>query len=218
MILENQGIETQNENWQKIEKRLEVFREKIHKMRNFGQFQYTRQVNFNFATLSSLLWPIYSNAKAYRAALFAFKMNIMNGIPSLPSKYVLKSRLPESSEHNLKVVEDSQEKPDNRLTLVIPKQELLAYYKSRLLLDVLTLDDGLLMTTVIPIASRQSAFTVYKAIVVSLPQMDEDMGIKWNVEADYLAVSKNLMETSWVQEINLTNVMVQASTEFVVKL
>ena len=50
----------------------------------------------------------------------------------------------------------------------------------------------------IPVASRQTAFTVYKAIVVPLPQMNEDMAIKWNVEAEYLAVSENLRETSLV--------------------
>ena len=47
----------------------------------------------------------------------------------------------------------------------------------------------------IPFASRQAAFAAYKAIVVPLPQMDEDMAIKWDVEAECLAVSENLMET-----------------------
>ena len=104
----------------------------------------------------------------------------------------------DSLEQILKVVDDSQEKSDSRLILAIPKQELLAYYESRLLLDVLTLNQGLLMTMAIPFASRQTAFTVYKAIVVPLPQMDEDIAIKWDVEAENLAVSENMMETSLV--------------------
>ena len=54
------------------------------------------------------------------------------------------------------------------------------------------------MTMAIPFASRQTAFTVYKAIAAPLPQMDEDMAVKWDVEAEYLAVSENLMETSLV--------------------
>ena len=54
------------------------------------------------------------------------------------------SLLPKDSlEQILKVVDDSQEKSDHRLTLAIPKQELLAYYESRLPLDVLTFDEGL---------------------------------------------------------------------------
>ena len=102
----------------------------------------------------------------------------------------------DSLEQHLKVVDESQEKLDNRLTLAIPKQELLTNYDSRLLLDVLTLDQALFMSLPIPLASRQTAFTVCKAIVVPLPQMDEDMAIRWDVEAEYLAVSESLMETS----------------------
>ena len=138
--IQNQIIDTQNQNWQKIETQFQVFRENIHVMRNCDQLFFRRQeVNFIFDTISSLLGLIYSNVEAYRAALFAFQMNIMNAIPSLLSKYVPMSLLPkESLEQILKVVDDSQEKSDNRLTLAIPKQELLAYYESCLLLDVLT--------------------------------------------------------------------------------
>ena len=120
--IQNQIIETQNENWQKIDRQFQVFRNNIHNMRNCDQLLYTRQqVNFNFDTISSLHSLIYSNVKAYRAALFAFHMNIMNAIPSLLSKYVPLSLLPkESLEQILKMVEDLQEKSDHRLTLAIP--------------------------------------------------------------------------------------------------
>ena len=50
----------------------------------------------------------------------------------------------------------------------------------------------------IPFASRQTTFTVLKAIVVPLPQLDEEASIKWDVEAEFLAVSEDLMETSLV--------------------
>ena len=39
---------------------------------------------------------------------------------------------------------------------------------------------------------------MYQAIELPQPQRDEDMAVKWNVEAEYLAVSENLMETSLV--------------------
>ena len=96
------------------------------------------------------------------------------------------------------MVDDSQEKSCNQITLAIQKQELLVLDESRLILDVLTLDDGLLMTVAIPFASRQTSFTFYKAIVVLLPQMDEIMAIEGNVEAEYLALSEKLMKTSLV--------------------
>ena len=60
----------------------------------------------------------------------------------------------ESSEQILKMINDSKEKSDNRLKMATPKQDLLAYYESRLLMDVLTQDDGFLVTMAIPFASR----------------------------------------------------------------
>ena len=155
-----QIIETQNENWKKIEKQIEVLIENIHEMRNCDQLLYTRQVNFKFEAISSLL-SLYSSVKSYRIEFFAFQMNIVNSIPSLRSQYVPMSLLPkESLEIIVEPVDDEQEISANRFSLAIPKQELLSYYEWRLLLDVLTLDDGLLMTMAIPFASRHSAFTL----------------------------------------------------------
>ena len=70
---------------------------------------FTRQqANFNFDTISSFLEIVYSNIKAYPAAPFAIHTNIMNGIPSLFSKYVPVSHLhKEFLEQILKLVEDS---------------------------------------------------------------------------------------------------------------
>ena len=82
---------------------------------------------------------------------------------------------------------------------MFPKQELLAFYEKRLLLDILTLDSGFLMLKAKPFASRQRAFTMCKALVVFLPQMDDIMAIKWNVKTEYVAVSEILVETSLVK-------------------
>ena len=109
--IQNQIIKTQDENWQKIEKKFQVLQGNIHNMRNGDQILYRRQqVNFNFDTKSSLLSLIYSNVKVYRAALFEFQMKIMNVIPSLLSKYIPMSLLPnESLAQFSKVDDDSQE-------------------------------------------------------------------------------------------------------------
>ena len=56
-----------------------------------------------------------------------------------------------------------------------------------------------------PFASRQTAFTVYQAIVLPQPQRDEDMAVKWTMEAEYLAVSENVMETSLVTRDQVDN-------------
>ena len=57
--------------------------------------------------------------------------------------------------------------------------------------------DGLFMTVSIVFACRQSAFTLNEAFLVPLPQLEEDMGVKWKMEAVYLAVSESLRETSF---------------------
>ena len=198
--IQRQIIETQNQNWRAIEKQFNTFQQNIHEMRNCDQLLYTRQqVNFNFDTISSLLSLIYSNVKSYRAALYAFQMNIMNAIPSLLTQYVPMSLLPkESLEIILQQVATEQLQSRDRLTLAIPLDELLAYYEARLLLDVLTLDDGLLMTMSIPLASRQTVFTVYKAIVVPMPQLETEYAIQWTVETEYIAISEDLRETALV--------------------
>ena len=80
--IQRQIIETQNRNWRTIEKQFTVFQQNIHEMRICDQLLFTRQQpNINFDTISSLLSLIYSYVKSYRAALYAFQMNIMNAIP-----------------------------------------------------------------------------------------------------------------------------------------
>ena len=54
------------------------------------------------------------------------------------------------------------------------------------------------MTTSIPLASRQTVFTVYKSIVVPMPQLAKGYAIQWTVETEYTAISEDLRETALV--------------------
>ena len=49
--------------------------------------------------------------------------------------------------------------------------EIISHYESRLLRDVITVDQGLVMRIALPLASKQTAFTVFRAIVVPLPEL-----------------------------------------------
>ena len=73
-------------------------------------------------------------------------------------------------------------------------------YESRLLRDVITVDQGLLMRIAIPLASKQTAFTVYRSIAVTMPQLEPDLAIKWKLEAPYLAISEDNIETAYLTE------------------
>ena len=79
----------------------------------------------------------------------------------------------------------------DRLSLAIPTDEIIAYYESKLLRDVLVVEQGFIMRIAIPLATKDAAFTVFRAIAVPMPQPEPDLAIKWKLEAPYLAISEN---------------------------
>ena len=111
-------------------------------------------MNFNYDTMTALLTMTHTNTKAYRSALYAYQLNIMNAIPTILGQFLPMSLVPRQS--LLKILEEviiEQGQADDRLTLAIPPKEILAYYEAKLLTDVITLEEGLLMTLSIPLAS-----------------------------------------------------------------
>ena len=59
----------------------------------------------------------------------------------------------------------------------------------------MTLDDGLVPTIAIPLASRQTVFSTYQAQIVPMPQPEPRMAIRWVIEAPYLAIPEDQMES-----------------------
>ena len=74
---------------------------------------------------------------------------------------------------------------------------------AQLLTDVVSVKEGLLMKIAVPLASRQTSFTVFHAIPVPIPQYEKDKVIMWKTEAPYLAISEDNMETAALTEYNL---------------
>ena len=204
--LQQQMAEIQNDNWRVITQQMASFRDDIHVMRNCDQFLFTRQqINFNFDTIASLLSLFYSNVKSYRAALFAYRLNLLNSIPALLNQYIPMSLLDRASlDEVISVVQSLQNKALDRLTLAIPPHEALSYYEARLLQDVVALPEGLLLTMSIPLASRQTVMTLYEAIPIPMPQDDAEDAMIWDLEADFLAVSEDGRETALVSRTDLT--------------
>ena len=60
------------------------------------------------------------------------------------------------------------------------------------------------MRIAIPLATKESAFTVFRAIAVPMPQPENDMAIKWKLEAPYLAFSENNDDSTLLTEYNLS--------------
>ena len=224
--LQNQMREIQNSNWKTIFDQTEIFRQDIHLMRNFDQLLYSRQqINFNFDTISSLLSLFYSNLKSYRAALFAYRINLLNSIPALLNKYVPMSLLSKDSSSSessslevvLNKVAVQQIRALDRLTLAIPLQEVLSYYEARLLQDVLTLQHGLMLTMSIPLASRRIVMTTYQAIPLTLPQVYDVEALQWEVESDFLAVSEDGRETALISRARWIFALVRHDIAFAMR-
>ena len=147
--------ETQNKNWEIMEEQFEVFQHNFYVLRDCNQvFFSNQQLNFNFDNIASLLSVLYADIKSYRSALYAYNINILNSIPILLNQRLPMSLVPhESLLAILDSVYDAQKMASNRLTLAIPMQDLLSYYDSKLIREVSTVDQGLLLTLAIPLAS-----------------------------------------------------------------
>ena len=142
-----------------------------------------QQINFNFDTAASLLNVIYADITSYKAALYAFKTNVLNSIPTLLDQRLPMSLVPrESLLSVIDAVYKSQKEENHRLTLAIPPSDIHSYYDAKLLRDVTTIEEGLLLNLAIPYASSQTAFQIYRAHVIPMPQGDPTEAIKWVTE------------------------------------
>ena len=96
----------------------------------------------------------------------------------------------------LEIVAKEQAMSEDLLSLAIPLNDILSYYEAQLLRDNLTIDEGLLMTLSFPLASKQTAFSVYRGHTILMPQPEEIVALRWKTEADYLAISEDGTKTA----------------------
>ena len=186
-------LEIQNRNWKVIEEQFKVFEHNIHVLRDCDQLLFLRQqINFNYDTISSFLAITFANIKSYRGAIYTYRINRMNSIQPMLTKYLAMLLAPRQS---LLTILDNvaleQWGLTDRLSLAIPIDEILAYYELKRLRDVIVVDQGLIKRVAIPLTTKESAFTVFRAKAVPMPQPEPDLAIKWKLEAPYLAISEN---------------------------
>ena len=203
--IQQEMAKTQNKNWKIVEEQFAIFEKNIHALVDCDQQLYARQqINFNYDTVSSLLSMVYANIKAYRSALYAYHMNLMNSIPSVLKRYLPMSLISrESLLSILSEVASGLVKSGNRLSLAIPMPDLLSYYDAQLLQDVISLPEGLVMTLSIPLASSQTALKVYRAHILPMPQDEPGTALRWKTESPYLAVSEDNTETAHLSQQQL---------------
>ena len=205
--IQQQTIENQNKNWKIIEEQFATIQGNFHILRDCTQTLFSnQQINFNFDTAASLLNVVYADIASYKTALYAFKTNVLNSIPTLLDKRLPMSLVPrESLLAVIDAVYKSQKEENHRLTLAIPPSDVHSYYDAKLLRDVTTIEEGLLLNLAIPYASSQTAFQMYRAQVIPMPQADPTEAIKWVTEGSYLAISEDSMETTVLTEEQYAN-------------
>ena len=189
----------QNRNWEIIQEQFDVFEHNFHILRDCNQMLFSKQqLIFNFDTLSSLLSMVHASIKAFRSALFAFRMSILNSIPVILRGHLPMSLIPmESLLVILERVAVQQSKASDRLSSAIPMTDLLSYYDSSLLADAVTVPEGFLMTLSIPLASRQILFPLFEAKLIPMLYPDDpQLALKWGIEAPFLAISEDQVESS----------------------
>ena len=199
--------ENQNKNWKIVQQQFEIFQNNFHVLRDCTQMLFSnQQLNFNFDTAASLLNILYADVKSYRSALYAYSINLLNSIPILLDKRLPMSLVPrESLIAVLDSVHDAQKYSTDKLSLAIPMKDLMSYYDARLLIEISTVKQGLLLTLAIPLASRTTTFTVYSAHLVPMPQPDPSEALEWVIEGSYLAISQDSMETTTLTQTQLDN-------------
>ena len=150
--VQKEMLEVQNRNWRIIEEHFEVLQHNIHVLRDCDQLLFSRQqIIFNYDTISSLLALTFANIKSYRGALYTYKINMMNSIQPLLNNYLPMSLVPRQA--LLAILDDvasEQWRKSDRLSLAIPMDEIIAYYESQLLRDVLVVEQGIIMRIAIP--------------------------------------------------------------------
>ena len=153
-------FEVQNRDRQIIEDHFKVCQDNIHFLRDCDQLLFSRQqINPNYDTNSSLL-----AIRRYRGAIYTYRNNMMNSFRTILSNYLPRSLVPRQSLLTILENVTAEEIRSNvRLSVAIPMDEIVSYYESRILRDVVTVDQGLVMRIAIPWASKQTAFTVFRS-------------------------------------------------------
>ena len=205
--VQNEMQENQNRNWKLVEEQFAIVDHNLNAIATCMEIQATQQqLNFNFDTAASLLLTLYADIKSYRAALYSFRINVINAIPTLLDKRLPISLVPRKSLIKiLDAVHDSQKNAPDRLTLAIPMTDKLSYYDAKLVQEISTVEDGLLLTLAIPLASSQTVFEVYRANVIPMPQKDSVDALQWVIEGEYLAISEGQMETTVLTKAQYDN-------------
>ena len=154
-------------------------------------FLFTRtQANHIRTSILAEVDNLISGIRSYRAALVAYRINLLNSLSHLSL-----GRLPLSLVERetlgaiLTEVATGELHTPDRLTLAVPLDDLLAYYEMNLVERVYTVSEGLIIRFLVPLTSRELVLDVYEATPLPMPNPENSTYTLWKFPAPFFAVS-----------------------------
>ena len=141
--------ENQNRNWKLVEERFPIINHNLNGLATCMEREATQQqLNFNFDTAALLLSTLYADIKSYRAALYTFRINVINTIATFVNKRLAISIVPNQDKTSinslikiLESVNDSQKNAPDCLTLAKPMTDMLSYCDAKLVQEISKVED-----------------------------------------------------------------------------
>ena len=198
-------MDIQSQNAKTLQKQFQVLTGSIHLMRNCDQLLYVRgETNHHLSLLNSILGSVYTNLRSYRNSVYAFKMNLFTASPAIAEGMLPLSLIPKRvlAEILQSFVIRSQFTA-SRLTLSIPIANIMSYYETKLVSNVISTDFGLMFTLSIRFSSGETVLDVFHAIPLPMPTTDSIRATMWDLETEYIAVTENQNEAALLTAFDL---------------
>ena len=111
--------------------------------------------------LASTLLAVNGEIKGYRIATYAYRLTILDSVMTMIFKIVPMTLVPNGVlSEILESIATHQTKINDWLTLAFPPSQILTYYETRLLTNVVVNDYGVIFRLAIPFASGSAAQSV----------------------------------------------------------
>ena len=191
---QKQIIQTQKQQASTLNKAIDVINSNSRKLMACTQYFYARDKKLKLQTnLASSLLALNKEIKSYRIATYSYKLTILNSIMTMVNKFIPMALVPKQiSDKILQSLATQQTKEDDRLTLAIPPSQILTYYETKLLTNVVVEDYGMIFCLAVPFASGPTALNLYRAITIPMPTNDTDgYASQYETEADYIAIAES---------------------------
>ena len=190
---QKQIIQTQKEHASTLNKAIDVINSISRKLMACAQYFYARDQNLKLQTnLASYLLALINENKSYPIATYSYNLTILNSIMTMVNKFIPMALVPKRIlDKILQSLATQQKKEDDRLTLAIPPFQILTYYDTKLLTNVVE-DYGTIFRFAVPFASGSTALNLYRAITIPMPTKDADgHASQYETEADYIAIAES---------------------------